>query len=215
LGAGVAYQFWGIEGITDLSAAYQEPFSDFTESLVFKGTRDQVKVGHKRRLNHDVTLEVGGAINRYGLSKKDNVAVTSKLNGTVSYAVPHVDKKISFFGKKDYLSLNYQLDSEYAHDRDVLLDSSGVAFNPLAISSREVHTLGLFMKNEIRQNWYAENFAGYALDRLGGSGVSLNGSVLYEYTKSKKVRLSASRSVSSENTDGTNKQVGLYVKWHF
>jgi hypothetical protein len=71
------------------------------------------------------------------------------------------------------------------------------------------------MKNEIRQNWYAENFAGYALDRLGGSGVSLNGSVLYEYTKSKKVRLSASRSVSSENTDGTNKQVGLYVKWHF
>jgi len=141
--------------------AYHEPYWDQYVGLVDGGTVDRAELAHRRTLLPRLDSEAAGRVSRYGLAGDDAVAYGFGAGVLVRWTLPE---------PVEVFSLGYGLFAEYINRRDTQLNDAGAEFNPMAISSVEIHTLDLTVSDQIGPYVRYLVTAGYAADRLNGRG---------------------------------------------
>ncbi len=77
------------------------------------------------------------------------------------------------------MAVNYYLDAEYRITLRKRIDFSGTKFVPLLLSSREIHTLTVYLSKQFLPAFTVEGYGGYSYDRqVGGACVPLYGATI-------------------------------------
>jgi len=185
---------------TSASISLAEPWFDATEALAFGGRRDRLRVVHTERPTNDVSFSLGGALNRYGIGALGGAATSRSLEASARWT--------AFNGVPDgrpTVTLAYTLDAEYVAHVKRKLDVDGEEFKPLALSSREVHALGIETSGAFLDDFRYEATGGYAFDRINQGGAFVSGALSYQPSALFEVGVRASRSQSL--SDGTTTTV--------
>lgn len=197
IGGGVQYAIQDNKGLTLLGAEYNAPNWDFIETVVANGTRDRISLGRTQRVTPRFNLALQGGLNQYNLEGFDEAARSFSVEGSASYAIASEHHYADFLGKDATLNLRYTLDAEYPFDVKEATGIGGV-FEPLPITSREVHSLVLAVGKRVAQPVLVEIYGGYAIDRLGDDGVKYGADIFADLTEKVEFRTGYQHSVSTE-----------------
>ena len=214
VGAGGSYTLVDNYGKTVVGMEYNAPNWDFIEGVVDDGTRDRVYVERQQRINPRLVVNAAFGLNQYNVGDWDNVAKSSSLDGSIVYTIPSTHQMAKFLGQDGELSIRYLLDAEYASSVDTVNGVNG-PYQPLPLTTREVHGLVLHVGKQISQPFRLEAFGGYARDRLGGGGANFGADAFYDITRKAQLHVGYLHSVSTELTSETLDSImaGLSVKF--
>lgn len=214
VGGGLAYTLIDYYGSTALGLEVSAPNWDFIEGVRDEGTRDRVFVTRIQRFNPRFIVNATAGLNQYSVEDRDNVAKSATIDASAIYTIPSSHQMAAFLGDDADWSLRYSLDAEYASDVDTANGVNGV-FKPLPLTTREVHTLALYIGKQVVRPVRVEAFGGYARDRLGDGGANYGGDVYIDLGKQAQLRAGYLHSVSTERTDEDldSITVGLGVKF--
>ncbi len=210
VGAGGIYGIGDLYGKTEIKANFNKPDWNYTQNIVDNGTRHNVGLSRMQRLAPNLIGNVGAAYNMYNLDGESDVAKTTTVDAGLSYIVPAYSAAKSFLGSDTFISLAYGMNAEYAHTKE---RSAGVELLP--ITSYEIHSATVNLSKEIIPELDVGLYGGYAYDRLGEEGATFGGSLSYTLAKKLEAELSASRSVSTENTGEEFDVVSFALKRKF
>jgi hypothetical protein len=196
-GGGFGYGRTDSTGKLHIQADYRRPFWEFLESVLDNGTRDRAEIHREQRLGRGFSARGTVAYNRYGLSKRDNVARSIGYDGGIASAM---------FRSNPYLAFEYSFDIE---SRSYLRE------NAIPLTSREVHAGSLTGQVRVSRTLIGETFAGYSTDRLGGEGTFLGvrlthggpSRVGFQLWYDRRMNFVASRQVVD--------RAGAYLYWRF
>ena len=176
-----------------LRASYNEPFFSFVESIVNDGVRHQVEASLLLRGARHWSAGATAAYNRYDLNNVDSAATTLAIDGFARYETPLDDRVTLIF--------SYALDAEYVGSVAVRTDALSAAFQPLPLSDREVHSLGVGLYAEWERGFSADAIVGYSYDRYAEGGAFARANLNYDV--SDRWRAFANASYAQVNSRGT------------
>jgi hypothetical protein len=133
---------------------------------------------------------IQAALNGYGLGSLGKTAGSAGVSGGLNYLLAKVPS----------LTLQYGFDGEYRTSIRFLVDPGGVPFAPIPLVSREVHALDLAAGYSLPRGFRVDGFAGFAVDRLGGTGPYLGLKIVGEVSKRLEVQGDYERRLDSVNT---------------
>lgn len=218
VGLGGRYHWRDRRGTTTVFADINHPNWDFLESIVFEGTKDRLGFSRSHRIMPLVNTKAQFAVQRYGLDGAQDLANSFAINATASYTMPTHNVIDKVLGKDSYASIRYDIDAEYAADVKTRTNSQGVDFQPISLSSREVHTFTLDITKELGKKFRVDGFAGFSADRLGDEGPAFGVSMVYKPLPHIESRLEVSRNISTKKSPGSDNELDrilLEVGWAF
>jgi hypothetical protein len=157
-GAGVAVTRPDASGSTSIKIELQRPYWEFAESLAENGVRDRVEVRREITLGSRLSASIGGAVNRYGLAGAPNAASNVAATGGIALLL----------ASRPQLSLAYDFDGEYLLSAASRTAADGTIFQPLPLTSHEVHSASLTAAKQLTRNLRVDGAGGIEVDRFGG-----------------------------------------------
>lgn len=215
IGIGGEYNWIDIRGKTTVSGHINRVNWDFIEAFVQGGTEDSIRLTRQHRLAPRLTVTGAGGFDNYNLEADRNLAQSMVLNGVVQYLIKPSNPIYKILGKDAVASINYLFDAEYGIDVNERVNNAGVVFQPLPLSSREVHQISVGLRKEFSHRFYFDGFTGWGHDRFGGRGYTYGGLLAYRVKDMFEVQARASRDLSAELTNNTVERVGMNLKWVF
>ncbi len=192
---------------TTFTATWHRPYWDVVSGIVDGGVYDGLSIDHEHSLGPRLTanLAIGGR--RYGLKGDDDVVQTGTLGLSLRYA-----PQTELFD----LSLGYGIDGEYVNRRDIRLEGTANRFQPLAVATREIHTLDVSIGRDFGEDLRFDMFAGIGWNRYGGTGPLGGMSVTYDGLEPAVIgaRISYSEA-TSRGDNSTALSAGGFVNWRF
>ncbi|HYH38322.1 MAG TPA: tetratricopeptide repeat protein [Azospirillum sp.] len=205
LGAGLGHDLRDATGQTRFSIGLSEPTYAFVEGIVSAGRRDRLSVLREQRISERWGATLGGALNRYGLSGRADLARSASVEGSLRH---------TFWVERPIASLVYVLDAEYLNRRAERFDPSGNRYVPLPVARREVHSLQVAVEDSYDSGFRYALQAGWSYDRFNKGGPFAAGTVGYEVLDGLETGLRASHTIStSRGTGSTVDAVGGYLLW--
>lgn len=189
-----------------LVAAFNEPETDYIEGLIEGAGRDRLGITVSDPTGDSLQLQGGVAVNRYTIGD-DHAASGLELTGEIRYPV---------YAPWPYVTVGYRLDAEYFNGAASRTAADGTQFEPLPLTSREAHTLDAGAEGFVTDYLRARAFGGFTVDRLNGSGPSMEFELVYEPLPDLEV--TAGMGTSLAVTRGTQSQLifgGLSVRTRF
>lgn len=215
LGVGYNYNWLRRNGLTQFEALLNKPEWDYNELLAFDGTKNRIGLTHIKRLAPRLTGTIGAGLNTYGIDGDFYIASTSTASTNLTYIIPPNDVVKFVFGKNAQVNVNYIIDAEYLFSNETRRNTLGEAYKPFSVKSREVHSINANLDKEFTDNFFFKGAAGYAVDRLGGTGPSLLMIFIYEPVRNIRGELELSRSISSQATGSRLDRANLNWKYSF
>ncbi|MBM3728925.1 MAG: hypothetical protein FJW40_26300 [Acidobacteria bacterium] len=169
-GAGVKAGWSAARGRTILAADYGRPFWEFTEGLAGGGKRDRVSIERQQSVGRRGSAWVTAHSNRYGLQALANAGRTAGATGGASLALRT---------GRPTLIAQYGFDIEHVRQLQQRRDAAGNVYAPVPLLSREVHAFTGGSSGQFGRKGTWDISAGWAVDRLGGRGPYVSGSVLW------------------------------------
>lgn len=206
LGAGADYSFLNNLGKTTMSAAFHQPYLEFTEATLEDATRDQLAVSHTMRPSTQLVMTGSVALNRYNLEDHDNAA--SSISG-------HFDIMRTLINERPFLGIAYSVDAELIHDRETGMAADGTEFRLLPVRSQNLHMISLVSNYEFTEITYADLTVGYGVDLVGGNGASIAGALTHTIMSSMDLQLRANYGIDVGQTDNNVASVGSYLRYKF
>jgi hypothetical protein len=159
VGTGLRFQRPDFQGLFDLVVDYKRPNWDFIEGIVNGTLRDRFQLRRVHRIGNGFSALASLVGNRYRTDQYPSAARSVGFEAALTYELP------------DYpLSFVYGVESEYELSVATAKDLSGVPFHPIPLVSREVHFFDMAFWRRWTPACWTEGFAGYSVDRLGGTG---------------------------------------------
>lgn len=207
-GAGLAYQFVNQIGTTGVYADYHKPYWGLVEAVVEDATRDRVAAWHLWRPSPKWSVRVEGAYNRYHTDDDSNLVDSVGASGTILRTI---------WGKSPYVALAYGFDGEYHMGHVKRGNFGGGTHKLLPLRSREVHALSAIYYQDFTA-WDVDDTnlelnAGYAVDRLGEHGPSVEGRLTHFVTDDVDVQIRGRYGLEVQETDNNAATIGGYVRW--
>ena len=207
LGAGIGHDLRGGDGRTRLSLAWREPTYTFVEGIIGAGRRDRLWAAREQRLSERWFATLGGGLNRYGLGAQGDLARSAGVEGSLRY---------TFVTQRPVASVAYVLDGEYVGRRVTRTDAAGVAFVPLPVVTREVHSLQLAVEDNYAGGFRYAAQAGWSFDRFNRGGPFAAALLGYEVVDGLEAGVRASHTVSTaRGTGSAANTVGGYLLWRY
>ncbi|MBM3788730.1 MAG: tetratricopeptide repeat protein, partial [Acidobacteria bacterium] len=201
-GFGLTYSRPDIRGLIRVRIDVRRSFWEFIETIVDGGTRDRVEVAREHRFIPRLQGWAAAAWNRYSIGSASYAAAAGSLSGGLDYLVM----------KEPELRLQYGFDGEYGSDGSAAASPEHPRYS-LPLHSREVHLLNLYAAGSVAENVRAEGFAGFAKDRLGGSGPFLGANVTMMLPAGLNLRVDFERRLNSVNTGEVVHQIAGQLIW--
>jgi hypothetical protein len=221
LGAGIGYLTRALGGETEVTADLRRPYWELLQGIVDGGRVDRVAIRHERPLAHRLTGGASARASRYGVDGAEDAGRSVGVSATLRYALVEGDPR---------LSVGYGLDGEYVSGVAERTDATGAAYRPLDLATREIHAVDLNAGGRFGRGWLPglpasaepdgpaswEAFAGWAVDRFGGSGPFLGGTLLLNAAEALDLGAQASYSaVSAGRGDGAVLRLGAFAVARF
>jgi hypothetical protein len=203
-GAGLSYQFVNPLGTTQAYVQYHKPYWDVVEAIVEDATRDRAAVWHLWRPDPKWSVRVDGGYNRYNIDGESGLADSVGVQATVLRTL---------WDKHPYVALAYGYDGEYMLGDIKRGGTAGSSYKLLPLRSREVHALSGIFYEDFTPDTNGELNLGYAVDRLGGHGPSMEARLTHYLTDEFDVQLRARYGLETNNTDNDALSVGGYARW--
>jgi hypothetical protein len=192
-----------------LRSAYQEPFFGFVESIANDGSRSYVEASLQLRGSRAWSAGATIGYNIYDLNGVDEAATSAALDVFARYETPELEGATLVFA--------YALDAEYVGSVALRTDAFDVAFTPLPISDREVHSLGLGLNAGWDNGLTLDAMAGYSYDRYAEGGFFARASIDYALNDAWRAYMNASYAeVNARGTGGgavTSGSLGLTYRF--
>lgn len=219
VGASGRYSLLDIMGKTELEVRAQEPTWDFLVAIADKGTRDSLRIGRMQRVASRTIARGTFILNRYGLDDDLDLATSHQWQGGLTYGLPDYGAFIrNTLGKEGRISVDYSIDGEYPFSVEKKTNRQGVTYNPIALDSREVHTLTLNVSKDW-SNLRIKGYGGYSVDRLGDEGESYGGSLMYRPVDNIEIEFGGGQAIATKKSSGTDdnavRRIGGAVRWLF
>jgi hypothetical protein len=211
-GGGLQFSLWDRYGTTSLKGDISQPDWTFIETVVGKGTKDDISLTRKQHFkNKNIELSLGGALNRYNLEHDSDVARSESLDIAIGYTYPI--SMSNSVGDDLNLGLNYGLGAEYFNNRKTKVNAAGEVFMPLPAETYEVHSFTASLSRNFTNYLSADAFAGYAIDRFGSDGPLFGGGITITPITNLSLELLGSRGIMGESRIGTVDQFSANLKW--
>jgi hypothetical protein len=189
-GFGLAMTAPDLHGRTRVVAEVRRPYWEFLEGLLDGGFRSRIEIYRDQRLTQRWNGWIAAALNGYGLGPLGNTAGSAGMSGGLNY----------LFAKAPNLTLQYGFDGEYRTWIRSVAGPGGAPFAPIPLVSREVHAIDLAAGYNLARRFRVDGFAGFAVDRLGGTGPYLGLRITGEVSKRLEVQGDYERRLDSVNT---------------
>jgi hypothetical protein len=209
VGLGLNYRRPDDYGSTRLSIETRQANWDYLEGIVDGAFRDRAAIARTQRFNSNLTGNIEIGTNRYTRINEGRLASSNTLAAQL--------RLNTLFGLQG-VSGAYSVNGEYLDKRLTKTDSQGVAFTPLPIVNREIHsaTLGYFRRTTLESKAVTtlDIYAGFGKDRYARQGELMGATVSYENGPIEiKARLGYVRNLS--RTKGSSSSVGISMTIHF
>ena len=206
LGAGYAYAFNNSLGRTDIIFDLNRPYWDFVEAAVEDAGRDRIGLTHSAQLSDTVSFFGETSLNRYNIQGDANTASSYLLR--MSFV-----KKIN--DAQPYFGLGYGFDGEYMIDKEYRRDAGNNVYSTFPLTAREIHFVSAIFQHAFTQTLTGDLVAGYAFDRLGDHGPSVEGKLTQELTDSLEAQVRARYGLETNNSDDNASTVGGHLLWRY
>jgi hypothetical protein len=151
-------------------ADWHRPYWELFETIASFGREDRLKFRLNSVYNRRINWNFEGGFHRVGIRH-----VPNGFNSLLA----SFDFNWNWLFTNPMIYFNYSLDAEYVQHLDVREGISGRLFNPVPLSSREFHTLRVYLTYQWRRYWYFTAFAGETFNRLGTQAETAGVSVRY------------------------------------
>jgi tetratricopeptide (TPR) repeat protein len=189
-GFGLAMTVPDLHGRSRVVAEVRRPYWEFVEGLLDGGFRSRIEVYREQRLTQRWNGWISASLNSYGLGSLGKSAGSAGVSGGLNFLLAKVPN----------LTLQYGFDGEYRTSIRSEVGPSGVPFTPIPLVSREVHAIDLAAGCNLTRGLRVDGFAGYGVDRLGGTGPYLGLRIAGEVAKRLEVQGDFERRLDSVNT---------------
>jgi len=206
---------WNIKGYNKLTLEYQKPNWDYLEGIVGNATRDSIAFTNKYRITPRFTSLITLGLNRYGVDEDTNVAKSRTLTANLSYSFSQYSAIVKMLGNNSYSSISYNIDGEYKSDLEERLSSSNEIYNPLPVSTREIHTLTLSVGKDVSEDLAIDAYVGYSKNRFDDAAPSYGTKLTYRLTKDADLIIGASQALSTDGTNDKVQNINVGIKQRF
>jgi hypothetical protein len=222
-GAGLGVSRGDTAGSTRVAAEYRRPYWEFVEGLVDGGFRDRLEAYREQRISRRLSGWVQGAVNRYGLDTRQSAGLDTHESDPAESNPGTRSRMASSAGisggltcvlsNRPNLALQYGFDGEYRRSIHSRLSLEGELYSPIPLVSREVHAFDIAMGGTLHRSLRMDGFAGFALDRLGGTGPYLGMRFVGSLSRSIDAEADFERRLSSVNTGSVVNRLTGRVVW--
>lgn len=210
LGFEASYRTPLFTGQTTLTGTYHRPYWDIVQGIAEGGRVDRLELAHTRPLFGDLTGSLAARVSHYGINGDDDAAASAGFTGSLSWPVPDLP------AWSPALTLGYEVDGEYVTSRRTKVDQFGDDFNPLPVTTHEIHTVSVEAVQTFWQVLTVDATAGYAVDRFSGNGPSVSLALSYAPLPALDMGVRASyEKVTGNGTNTPTTRIGGYLAWHF
>lgn len=206
VGAGYAYAFNNSLGRTDLIVDYHRPYWDFTQAVIEDANRDRIGLTHSAQLSESISFFGETSLNRYNLQGEADAASSYLLR--MSFV-----KKIR--DAQPYFGVGYGFDGEYMIDKERRRTAANVEYASFDLTAREIHFISAIFQHAFTQSLTGDLVAGYAFDRLGDHGPSVEGRLTQELTDSIEAQARFRYGLETNNSDDNASTVGGHLLWRY
>jgi tetratricopeptide (TPR) repeat protein len=159
------------QGRWALAGRYHEPYWVLLEGVVSGGAADRLSIEYAGRVKRDFSILAKMGVNAYSIGDEFHGAKSGTGTFAIRYAPPlHVGG----------LSLGYIFDGEFPFDLTTKTDADGMAFHPVNVLRREVHTMELSYIREVTDALTVAGTFVYSYDRVGGQGPGGHAALTYK-----------------------------------
>jgi hypothetical protein len=149
------------DGRLTLALRFHEPYWVLLEGVVSGGAADRLSIEYARPLGRDFWMQAKAGVNAYSIGDEFHGAKSGTGTLAVRYLPPISAGTLSF---------GYIFDGEFPFDLTQKTNADGMAYDPVNIVRREVHTMELsYVRNVTDALTVGGTFA-YSYDRVGGHG---------------------------------------------
>jgi hypothetical protein len=159
IGAGLRFQRPDYLGSSEVAVDYKRLNWDFVEGIVSRTTRDRIQLRRIHRIEGGLSILGSFAGNRYHTSIHHSAASSVGFEAVGRYQLDAFP-----------ISFEYGIESEYRISSKTLTDELGLVYSPVPLISREIHFVDTSFWKKWNSSCWTDGFAGYSVDRLGGSG---------------------------------------------
>jgi tetratricopeptide (TPR) repeat protein len=192
----LSHQYGAPAARTRLDAIYHQAYFAYVEGIIDDALRDRLALSHRREVGEHWHGELGLSANHYRVMG-DEVGSSGGISAGLHY------------GPVPGFLIAYTLDIEAMSN--VL---NGGTFEPLPLSDREVHALGLTLSGRPGHRFGYDINAGYAHDRLNDGGAFGTVTLRYGLGPNVDVSLRASRAINVDRGEGGEVLAyGLSLTW--
>ena len=197
-----------------IHAEFQRPYWGFLEGVVDNGTRDQIKISYGKNPTPNTYFYIEGAINRYGINQKQNMASSRSFSLYSHYKIPKTNLVGKWFNDKEYLSFVYAIDGEYSSQQKQKISvSTGTNFSPIPLNTRELHVIEIQTRKYLNDAIYFDGSFGRIIDRFADDAPTFGANITYLFNKNTSLRIHGRRSVSTDNSSEIVNIMGIqFVK---
>lgn len=205
-GGALAYTLRDSRESTSFGITYRRPYWELVSGLLNGGTQDFAELRHERQFGDTWSTTGSLRYSRYGVDDDGDVAKSVGILATLRRALPFDFAETS---------IGYAFDGEYLHTQDRFAVGNGL-FRPLAITTKEIHSLDVTLGREILDGARLDLFTGYAHDRYNDGGPFLGATLAFTGADSFEAGLRASRAKAlSRGEQSDVNRVGAYALWRF
>jgi hypothetical protein len=159
LGGALHFQYPDYSSLTEFVLDYKRPNWDFVEGIANQTTRDRIQVRRFHQIGDKFSIVGSVSGNRYRTSMFDSAATSAGFEAVGRYQLPQFP-----------VTVEAGIESEYRISAVSIIDDLGTPFSPVPLISREIHFADLSFWKRWNSTCWTDGFAGYSVDRLGGSG---------------------------------------------
>lgn len=144
-----------------VSLTYHQPYWELVSGIVNQGSLDRLEGRHEQEFGNGWSGAMTVRYSRYGVADDDDVSRTAGMVAALRKSF-EIDTRNLIFG--------YTIDGEYLHRESFFPDTQGAAFRPLAIGTKEIHSLDATLSQLVSDILRLDLYAGYGIDRYNDKG---------------------------------------------
>lgn len=199
IGGHLAYTLTDSRGHTTLAGKFRQPYWDYSETVIYRGTRDKVSLARLMRFSEAFSINMEGGFNNYNVDRIDNVVQSGSILARSEYNFFNKNGYTFLPGKKSSIGVAYTFDAEYPYHVKNRINSSDEGYPVLAITRAEEHAFELNLSTLLFKSLEFGAFGGYSLSRFN-KNIPFAGANL-GYTIEEKIKLGIEYEHRADSSD--------------
>lgn len=195
-----------VDDYTSLTINLRQPFWDLIESQVDGGHRTGGFVEHVHQFDQRWRGNIGVGFHEYGIDGYNGVDQTIDAQAGLRY-IAHQTSTLTF-------DVGYGLFGQYLV-KDGEIAPLGAPFDPMGISSTELHNFDVTTQWQPSRWWRVENTLGYSVNRLGSSGSFGSLAITHMFNKRWEAQVRVNTALSTDGQADRLSTMGFYIQRRF